>query len=122
MTWLFGLPVVAAILRIAVAIVEAIVPLVRFVIESLVSLLKWTWDNLWWPGLKGALDGIPQVLVILQLAGVGYLFYLNASTQLAQRDRELVQCRVALTQAQKPRARSTQNVPLWDLFGWFRLP
>ena len=45
---------------------------VNTLLNILASVLAWIWQNVFWVGLKGIFDGLPQVLTFAALAGVIY--------------------------------------------------
>jgi hypothetical protein len=89
------------------------------IMEAISQGVVWFWQNVLWPGLRGMLDGIPQVITFALIVGGLFLATrANDVIQLNHANRQVARCEVALKQARRsiPREAPPQ---LWEFkFPW----
>lgn len=64
-----------SVLGIMEKVLDVVSPILKFVAETLVACVKWSWNTIFWPGLKDILDSWVTILtvVVMGLMLWGYM-------------------------------------------------
>lgn len=92
-------------------------PLIKSILDAVLAVLGWLWVNLLWPGLRGMLDGLPQVITFATIVG-GLFLYMKANDDIRynHKSRELQVCTMELKKTKRT-APKVEQPQLWE-FKW----
>lgn len=109
-----GLPFVLNMLS---KFVEIVAPIFKLIVDAFVAALRWSWETIFWPGLKDIFDSWVTIVTVITMCLVIY-GYMDRKVDRIVDDLDF--CQSEKTRLERTLKKS-QSPASQDWFGGFRL-